>query len=141
MKQVVVSGVFDDLRSGHVRFLEAAATLGDLTVLLWPDSAVQALTGQPPKFPQSERLYFLSAVRYVSRVELVEGPMRPDALPEVAGPPPDVWVVGDCRANAAKESPRPRPAASPTTSWVVWAPKTSPNHFPCRRRLAARRWW
>ncbi|MBI5387187.1 MAG: adenylyltransferase/cytidyltransferase family protein [Verrucomicrobia bacterium] len=103
-QHIVVAGAFDDLRSGHLRFLEEAAKLGDLTVLLWPDDAVQQLTGQAPKFPQAERLYFLNAVRYVSQVSLVSGPVQADALPEVPGYRPDVWVVGDCRANPAKEA-------------------------------------
>ncbi len=54
--QVVVSGGFDDLRARHVRLLEEAAKLGELTVLLWPDETLQCLTGRPPKFPLAERL-------------------------------------------------------------------------------------
>ena len=104
VRQIVVSGAFDDLRSRHLRFLEEAARLGELTVLLWPDDAIRELTGQPPKLPQAERLYFLNAVRYVSRVRLVDGPVPPDALPEVADLRADVWVVGECRTNAAKEA-------------------------------------
>ena len=101
-KHIVVSGAFDDLRSRHLRFLEEAAKLGELTVLLWPDHEIRRLTGQAPKFPQTERRYFLSAVRYVSHVDLVDGPLQPDALPQVPGLRPDVWVVGDCRANTAQ---------------------------------------
>jgi len=101
-KHIVVSGAFDDLRSRHLRFLEEAAKLGELTVLLWPDDAIRKLTGQAPKFPQAERRYFLSSVRYVTGVQLVDGFLQPDELPDVPGLRPDVWVVGDCRANAAK---------------------------------------
>ena len=68
LKQVVVSGGFDDIKSRDLRFLEEAAKLGELTVLLWPDAVLLKLTGQAPKFPLAERLYFLNAVRYVSRV-------------------------------------------------------------------------
>lgn len=103
-KQIVVSGAFDDLRSGGIRFLEEAAKLGELTVLLWPDGAVQSITGKVPKLPEAERLYFLSTVRYVGQVKLASGTIRPDALPEVAGYRPDIWVTGDCHANAAKEA-------------------------------------
>lgn len=101
-KQICVSGAFDDIRSHHLRFLEEAAKLGDLTVLLWPDAAIAELTGKPPTFPEGERFYFLDAVRYVRQVKLVSGGMNPDALPEVPGFRPDVWAVGDCRANSAK---------------------------------------
>src|ERR1700690_2569544 len=79
---IVVTGAFDDLRSRHMRFLEEAAKLGEVTVLLWPDQAVQKLTGKPPMFPEAERLYLLKAVRYVSRVLPVAGAVEPDELPD-----------------------------------------------------------
>ena len=66
--KVIVSGGFDDLNSRDLRFLEEAAKLGEVSVLLWPDAALQKLTGKAPKFPLAERKYFLNAVRYVSRV-------------------------------------------------------------------------
>ena len=50
-KQIVVSGGFDDIKSRDLRFLEEAAKLGELTVLLWPDAGLQQLTGKAPKFP------------------------------------------------------------------------------------------
>ena len=43
-RQIVVTGVFDDFLSIHLRFLEEAARLGEVTVLLWPDEAVQKLS-------------------------------------------------------------------------------------------------
>jgi len=101
-KQIAVSGTFDDLRSPQIRFLEEASRLGEVTILLHPDEAVLKLTGQAPKFPQAERLYFLRAIRYVNQVILFSGPVQADALPEVPGFRPEVWVVGDGRASAAK---------------------------------------
>lgn len=56
--QVVVSGGFDNINSRDLRFLEEAAKLGELTVLLWPDEVVERLTGSAPKFSLAERLYF-----------------------------------------------------------------------------------
>ena len=67
-KHVVVSGGFDDIRSRDLRFLEEAAKLGDLTVLLWPDAVLEKIAGKAPKFPFAERRYFLNAVRYVGNV-------------------------------------------------------------------------
>ena len=81
-KQVVVSGGFDDIKSRDLRFLEEAAKLGELTVLLWPDATLQKLTGKPPKFPLAERKYFLNAVRYVSRVVEADASANFDALPK-----------------------------------------------------------
>ena len=61
MANVVVTGSFDDLRSSHVRFLEEAAKLGDVHVLLWGDE------GSSNKFPLKERLYFMESLRYVGK--------------------------------------------------------------------------
>jgi cytidyltransferase-like protein len=72
-RQIIVSGGFDDIRSRQLRFLEEAAKLGELNVLLWPDEAIEQIHGQPPKFPLAERLYFLNAVRYVTRVVTLGG--------------------------------------------------------------------
>jgi cytidyltransferase-like protein len=91
-KQVVVTGAFDDLRSRHLRFLEEAAKPGELTVRLWPDRVVQELTGRPPVFPEAERLYFLNAIRFVSRAIVVTGRVNSDELPEAGGASPNVWV-------------------------------------------------
>ncbi|MBM3295953.1 MAG: adenylyltransferase/cytidyltransferase family protein, partial [Candidatus Aminicenantes bacterium] len=73
MKNVAVLGSFDDLRSGDIRFLEEAAKLGELTAFVRDDEAVSALTGKPPKFPAAERLYVVSAIKYVSRARIVSG--------------------------------------------------------------------
>jgi cytidyltransferase-like protein len=100
-KQVIVSGGFDDIRSRDLRFLEEAARLGEVSVLLWPDETLQKLNGQAPKFPLAERFYFLSAVRYVSRVIEAGSWVKPDALPDQlkAG----VWADCGTRANPARE--------------------------------------
>ena len=70
---MVVTGAFDDLRSGQIRFLEEAARLGEVTALLWADELVRQLEGRGPKFPEAERAYFLQAIRFVRQVVLVEG--------------------------------------------------------------------
>ncbi len=90
---VVVAGSFDNLRSQHLRFLEEAARLGQVQVLVWDDAAVRAVTGQPPKFPLAERLYLLQAVRYVDRVVAVSGPVDLQSLPPSAVAQSSVWAV------------------------------------------------
>jgi cytidyltransferase-like protein len=80
--QVVVSGGFDDIKSGDLRLLEEAAKLGELSVLLWPDETLRRQTGRLPKFPLAERAYFLNAVRYVHRVILAGPDGDFNALPE-----------------------------------------------------------
>ncbi len=89
-RDTIVSGAFDDIRSQHLRFLEESAKLGSLTVLLWPDAAVEKYTGAKPKFPYAERLYFLNAVRYVSRVIAADPALGLDELPRDCGA--QVWA-------------------------------------------------
>lgn len=101
--QVIVFGGFDDLKSRDLRFLEEAAKLGDLTVLLWTDKVIQELTGRMPKFPLVERLYFLNAVRYVSRVVEWVGQVAMDSLPETPGLRPAIWADTEAFASAARE--------------------------------------
>jgi len=100
-KQIVVTGGFDDIRSRQLRFLQEAAKLGAVTVLLWPDETLHSLTGRPPKFPQAERLYFLNAVRYVTRVIPVSRPVNPEELPGVENFHPEVWVDLESSSNKA----------------------------------------
>ena len=88
-KQVIVAGGFDDIRSRDLRFLEEAARLGRLTVLLWDDRTVERLTGTPPKFPLAERNYVLNAIRYVGNVIPV-GNAALDSLPEIPGRRPEI---------------------------------------------------
>ena len=91
-KQVIVSGGFDDLRSCDLRFLEEAANLGEVNVLLWPDEVLQRLTGQAPKFPLVERIYLLNAVRHVSRVIPTDIATGIGELPVGIGVHPDLWA-------------------------------------------------
>jgi cytidyltransferase-like protein len=99
--QVVVSGGFHDLKARDLRWLEEAARLGELTVLLWPDDLIERTTGRLPKFPFAERSYFLTAVRYVARVV-------PAEVAEVDGLPPElrpkIWADAEATANAARRN-------------------------------------
>jgi cytidyltransferase-like protein len=98
-KQVIVSGGFDDIRSRQLRFLEEAARLGELNVLVWADEMLRQIHGKPPKFPLAERLYFLNAVRYVTRVVPLTAAADADALPNVEGIGPQVWADEEAGAN------------------------------------------
>ena len=109
MSQVIVSGSFDDLRSGRVRLLQEAARRGPLHVLLWSDDAVQAIEGRPPKFPEDERRYLLESIRYVDRVSICRSAIMCDGLPGDATEGFDhaaaaTWVAGPDHADAATEA-------------------------------------
>ena len=81
---VAVSDSFDDLRAPGVRFLEEASRLGHVNAYLWSDRLVERFTGHLPRFPQTERQYFLAAMRYVRQVELIDDLSFHDTLPSGA---------------------------------------------------------
>jgi len=98
--KIIVSGGFDDVRSRDLRFLQEAAKLGEVSVLLWTDEAIEKFTGKKPKFPLAERLYFLSAVRYVSRVLEFNPVTSTDELPDNITA--DIWVDVEDSTNARR---------------------------------------
>jgi cytidyltransferase-like protein len=95
MVTVAVCGSFDDLRSQQVRFLEEAARLGSVHVLLWPDEMVLAKTGSPPKFPQAEREYVVRGLRYVDDLSIISGAAEPDMLSSIERLQPGIWAVDE----------------------------------------------
>lgn len=102
MKEIVVYGSFDDVRAPKMRFLEEASRLGRLSVLLWSDETVQAVTGHPPQFPAAERQYFLESVRFVEQVRVVAGISTPDALPDGLSPAGSTWAMLESELNPAR---------------------------------------
>lgn len=114
MRRVFVSGAFADPRSYQLRFLQEAAKIGPLTLVLWPDEAISAIRGTAPKMGLPERIYYFEELRYVDKV--VAGPvgLDPDRLDlggrgELGGDPA-LWAVcpaigGSAESpNAAKRS-------------------------------------
>jgi cytidyltransferase-like protein len=99
--QVVVSGGFDDIKARDLRLLEEASKLGELTVWLWPDSAIQRFAGKAPKFPLAERIYFLNAVRYVRKVVAGNDPFGFDTLPKDLKA--DIWADVAATTSPARE--------------------------------------
>ena len=72
---VVVTGVFDLLHIGHLRFLEAACALGDtLVVGVEDDERVHRWKGAGrPIQAQEDRCALLAALRVVDRVFVISG--------------------------------------------------------------------
>lgn len=100
-KQVIVSGGFDDPKSRDLRFLEEAAGLGEVTILLWPDATLQKLAGKAPKFPLVERSYFLNAVRYVGKVIEADAAGDFNSLPQNIRA--DIWADYELTTNADRK--------------------------------------
>lgn len=104
MTKVIVSSGLDQLRSVDFRFLQEAAGIGEVHVLLWSDQAIRSLSGKEPRFPEIERAYVVGALRYVARVHLSGANLDADALPELEGVAPDVWAVKEQDASPGKKA-------------------------------------
>jgi len=94
-KKVFISGCFDMLHSGHFRFLEEAATYGDLYVAIGSDKTICGLKGRAPVNTQAERQYMLQAVRHVKDCFVSSGSGVLDFLSELNQVNPDIFVVNE----------------------------------------------
>lgn len=95
-KKVVVTGCYDWLHSGHVRFFEEAAELGDLYVIVGHDANVRLLKGEGhPMQTEQERRYMVHAIRYVKQGLVSSGHGWMDAEPEIDRIRPDYYVVNE----------------------------------------------
>lgn len=95
-KKVVVTGCYDWLHSGHVRFFEEAAQLGSLYVIVGHDANVRLLKGEGhPLFNQDVRRYMVQSVRYVHSALLTSGYGWMDAEAEIHSIRPDIYVVNE----------------------------------------------
>jgi cytidyltransferase-like protein len=95
-KRVLVTGCYDWFHSGHVRFFEEAAALGDLYVVLGHDANIELLKGKGhPLVPQYERWYMVQAVRQVRRAMIATGHGWLDAEPEIERIRPHFYVVNE----------------------------------------------
>jgi cytidyltransferase-like protein len=95
-RRVVVTGCFDWLHSGHVRFFMDAAALGELYVIVGSDENVRLLKGPGhPHRRQDERRYMVAAVNSVHRALISTGTGWMDAEPEIDAIAPDVYVVNE----------------------------------------------
>ena len=103
MHHVIVSSAFDSFKSRDMRFLEEAAKLGEVHVLLWSDEAITALTGCPPQFPYAERRYFVQATRYVKHIQASGPDISADVLPNLHFQP-GIWAVSEKDASATRKA-------------------------------------
>lgn len=94
--KVIVTGCYDWFHSGHVRFFEEVAQLGDLYVVIGSDANVCLLKGTGhPLFPQDERRYVVGSVRYVKQCLVSTGSGWLDAEPEMQLIRPDIYAVNE----------------------------------------------
>ncbi len=95
-RRVMVTGCFDWLHSGHIRFFEEASELGELYVVVGHDANIKLLKGQGhPMISQIERLYMVRSVRHVHQAMISTGHGWLDAEPEIALVRPHIYVVNE----------------------------------------------
>ena len=73
MKNVLVTGSFDLLHSGHVTFLKAASQYGHVYVGIGSDKSIESLKNRPTINSEQERLYMVQAIRYVDDAWINDG--------------------------------------------------------------------
>lgn len=93
LRVVFTNGCFDLLHPGHVRYLEAARSLGDrLVVALNDDASIRSIKGPDrPVQPAAERAELLGAFAAVDLVTLFAEPDPLDIIRDVC---PDILVKG-----------------------------------------------
>jgi cytidyltransferase-like protein len=95
-KRVIVTGCYDWFHSGHVRFFEELAALGDIYVVVGHDANIRLLKGEGhPMFSQDERRYMVQSVRFVRQALISSGHGWMDAEPEIAVLKPDIYAVNE----------------------------------------------
>jgi cytidyltransferase-like protein len=95
-KRVIVTGCFDWLHSGHVRFFEEVSALGQLYVGVGHDANLRLLKGDGhPLFPEGERRYMVQSIRYVKEAVITTGNGWMDAEPEIQRLGIDAYAVND----------------------------------------------
>ncbi len=94
-KKVFVSGCFDLLHSGHVAFLEEAATFGDLYVAIGSDRTLFELKGRTPINSEDERLYMIQSLSCVKKAFISRGSGMMDFVNEFRELKPDIFIVNE----------------------------------------------
>jgi cytidyltransferase-like protein len=102
-QRVMITGCYDWVHTGHVRFFEEASEHGELFVGVGHDENLRLLKGPGrPMFPQAERQYIVQSVRYVTRAVITTGHGWMDADPEIKRFKPTRYVVNEDGDNAEK---------------------------------------
>jgi cytidyltransferase-like protein len=95
-RKVLVTGCYDWFHSGHVRFFEECAELGDVYVGVGSDATIQSLKGPGhPMFPADQRRYIVSTCRFVKLAFVSSGAGWLDAEPELKKIRPQIYAVNE----------------------------------------------
>lgn len=93
MVKVFVSGCFDVLHSGHIRFFEEASQYGDLYVSVGSDKTIEELKNRKTLYNEAERLYMVSSIKFVHQAFVAQGSGKLDFAEEIKTIKPDIFFV------------------------------------------------
>jgi len=95
-KKVIVTGCYDWLHSGHVRFFQEVSAFGEIYVIVGHDANIRLLKGKEhPLLPQEERRYMAASIRYVTQAMVSSGQGWLDAEPEIHRLSPHIYAVNE----------------------------------------------
>ena len=133
MVKVFVSGCFDVLHSGHIRFFEEASSYGDLYVSIGSDKTVEELKHRKTLYNERERLYMVSSIRFVHQAFIAQGSGKLDFSAEIKTIRPDIFFV-----NADGDSPEKRQFVASLGIRYVVSNRIPKNLLPIRSTTAIR---
>jgi len=102
-KRVFVSGCFDLLHGGHVRFLKDAAKFGDVYVALGSDANIKRLKDVTPTYNEKERAYLLNNLKPVKKAFVSPGLGKLHFVKDLEKIKPHVFVVNEDGHSVEKE--------------------------------------
>jgi cytidyltransferase-like protein len=95
-KKVLVTGCYDWLHTGHVRFFEEVSEYGDVYAVVGHDANIELLKGKGhPHFPEDERRFVVGSLKCVKQALVSTGHGWMDAAPEIGKIKPDIYAVNE----------------------------------------------
>jgi len=93
MPKVFVSGCFDLLHSGHIKFLKEASQYGELYVGIGSNETIKKLKNHESYFDENERLYMIKSIKYVKEAFICSGTGYLDFEEDIKRLKPDKFIV------------------------------------------------
>jgi FAD synthetase len=91
-KKILIAGTFDIIHAGHIFFINEAAKLGDVYVIVSTDKNAERFKGQKPIVPEKQRLEVVQGLKNVKVAKL--GRADNDTLITVEEVNPDLILLG-----------------------------------------------
>ena len=133
MTKVFVSGCFDVLHSGHVRFFEEATQYGDLYVSIGSDKTVWELKSRKTLYNENERLYLVSSLKFVHQAFIASGSGKLDFKKEIQEIKPDIFFV-----NTDGDSPEKKDFIESLGIQYLVSSRTPKENLPARSTTSIR---